>query len=120
MLDEVLHGVAPVHARFVFQLRRLDVIAMGGVSQGGGERRGKGETRYLALGDMDHELDGREIVGEGEVVLHEFEEREAGGPDVRADRVLEAGEALRLVKGSAHVRWHARCGRGVDGTRTAM
>ena len=83
------------------------------------DRGENGETRYLALGDMDHELDGREIVREGEVVLHELEEREAGGPDVRADRVLEAGEALRLGR-SAHVRWHARCGRGIDSTRTAM
>lgn len=84
------------------------------------DRGENGETRYLALGDMDHELDGREIVGEGEVVLHELEEREAGGPDVCADRVLEAGEALRLEGCARQMARAVWTGGGVDWTRTAM
>ena len=51
LLDEVLHEAAPVHARFVFQLRRLDVMGVSarGASAGAGAGVGSERERRNAV-----------------------------------------------------------------------
>lgn len=54
------------------------------------------ETTYLACCDIDHQLDGRQVVRKRKSVLDELEERYSGGPDVGSDRILLTADSFRL------------------------